>query len=472
MYQLFNLKPFFSSLKSIQIKMLSKILHNAAQTPEKEAVVYQNKVLSYRVLAYEVYRRAAFLQQKYSHKKYLLAHSDSLENLLNLLALMALGRVGIIAPRHLLTEQYESILQENDAQLLDFEIDADFNSKEFKIKETKFSDYFLGVLTSGTTGNPKIIWKDYQSWVSAFQHQSDVFKITENDRLFVLDALGYSANLNSALHILWQGGTLIMTTLQSATQWTKQIEQQAVSSVFLVPSHYRLLLKSAEKIPQIKSLVSAGEKLDYKTAKALMQICPNACLTEYYGAAELGHISFHQNQDILDFGYSVGKAFPEVKISIINQEISVESPYISPDYRGKKTVHDLGYFEQGRLVILGRTGRMFNRRGLNVFAEEIENCVQELDFINEVAAIGQLREDGSHDIYLVYSVYTDFTKSEEYPRLIKQYLLEKLPPAKHPKRIIALENLPHKDHGKIDYQAIARTLPQPTPLPLTPEGRL
>ena len=429
------------------------------QLPDKQAVIYQNRSYSYRALKQEVEKRAYYFTQNYAHKNYLLAHIDALENLLNFLALMALGRVSIFAPKQFSDEQKQAILEKYSAQLIDFKLEVDDEYSAISFQNTENTDYFLGVLTSGTTSTPKIIWKDYQSWFAAFQHQSEVFHITENDRLLVLDALGYSANLNSALHILWQGGTLVMTSLQNANVWNQQFDNQQISSVFLVPSHYRLLVKSAETLPNIKSLLSAGEKLDYKTAKKLMQLCPNACLTEYYGAAELGHISYHQNQDIVDYTYSVGKAFPQVNISIINQEITVESPYVSPEYRNQKTVHDLGYFEKDRLVILGRSGRMFNRRGLNVFAEEIENYVQELAFINEVAAIGKLREDTSHDIYVVFSVYSNFTQSDDYPRLVKQYLLEKLPIAKQPRQIVEMQDLPHKDEGKIDYQALARAIP-------------
>ena len=47
--------------------------------------------------------------------------------------------------------------------------------------------------------------------------------------------------------------------------------------------------------------------------------------------------------------------------------------------------------------------------------------------------------------------------SANYPLYIINYpLLKKLPPAKRPRRIAELPELPHKDIGKIDYQAVAR----------------
>jgi long-chain acyl-CoA synthetase len=438
--------------------IINKILHT--NDKEKQAIVYGSRVYSYADLCNEILIRAAYFQTNITQQRVLLAHSDSLENLFNALALMAIGKVAIFSSKYILPNHLQHFQQQYDTATVEFSLKikdlAGSTNAPNEVFVAQTNTVFLGVLTSGTTALPKVIWKDYQSWASAFEHQSQVFGINSADRLLVLDALSYSANLNSALHILWQGGTLILTSLKWANRWTQQIEKEQVSSVFMVPSHYRLLLKNTPILSTLKSVVSAGEKLDTNTAKALLQACPNALVTEYYGAAELGHISYHQGKDIITYGYSVGKAFPAVEISIVEQKICVESPYISPDYRQNKTVHDIGYFEDDRLVVLGREGRMFNKRGLNVFAEEIENCIHELPFVYEVAAIGKRQKDGSDEICVVFSFHASVVPTNDYHHKIRQHLLAKLPPAKHPRRIVALDNLPHKDFGKINYQAIAR----------------
>lgn len=442
--------------------IVEKIFERSKSEPTKKAIIFQGKDISYGELTFEIIERATVFQKLISNKNVLLAQTDNFENLIDFLSLIHIGKVGIFISSQITDTQLAELQVQTNSFLLDNQTKAE--SLNIKIEalieviplKTKLEDLFLGVLTSGTESTPKIIWKDYQSWVSAFPHQSEVFDISEHDTLFVLDALSYSANLNSALHILWEGGTVYLTTLKSASTWHQQIIDNQVSNIFLVPSHYRLLVTKHFSCEQIKSLVSAGEKLDFRTAKALISQFPNALLTEYYGAAELGHISFHQNQEIIDFGYSVGKPFPEVKIEIDDQKIRVESPYISPDFRGINTVLDLGYFEDGRLVLLGRSGRMFNRRGLNVFAEEIENKVSELGFVDEVAAIGKLRADGSHDIFLVFSSFADFPA--ENIKIVRKHLLDTLPPAKQPRKILQIRNLPRKDIGKIDYQAVARII--------------
>ncbi|MBC7891601.1 MAG: AMP-binding protein [Sphingobacteriaceae bacterium] len=440
--------------------ILPNLLQTALAFPEKEALVSGARCLTYATLVEEVLVRGAKIRAGFSEKTLILAQSDPTENLIDLLGAMAVGKTAIFASRQVVPAQIKQLLTAHHAALLDdataaYLPDVAPLSAE-EICPAKPGDRFLGVLTSGTEAAPRVIFKDYQCWVSAFPHQSDVFGIGPDDRLLVLDALGYSANLNAALHLLWQGGTVVLTTLASAGSWLRQIEEHRISSVFMVPSHYRLWATKKGSMPGLKSLVSAGEKLDATTARGLLTACPNTRLTEYYGAAELGHVSYHQNDDILRYGYSVGRAFPGVDIRIHEQQILVESPYVSPDFRGVNSVFDLGAWEGERLVLLGRSGRMFNRRGLNVFAEELESQARQLPFVREVAAVGKRRADGSHDLFVAFSARHPHAPTVDYGRELRAFLLKNLPPAKQPRRTAQFANLPRRDTGKIDYEAVLR----------------
>jgi long-chain acyl-CoA synthetase len=422
----------------------------------KQAIVYKGKTVTYAEI-WKIIDDRAKIFSTISEKNILLNHKDELENLLNFLTIISIGKVGIFVGKHLKKNELEILRNENKAFIIDentlnLQLTLTRNIQQITYHQSP-NTQFLGVLTSGTTSTPKLIFKDYQSWFSAFPHQSKVFGIGENDRLFVCDALSYSANLNAVLHMLWLGGTVVLTSLNTANNWEQQIEKEAVTSIFMVPSHYRLLKNIGKN--SVKSIVSAGEKLDPETAKKLLNFAPNALLTEYYGSAELGHITYHQGQAIIDNPLSVGKPFPEVKIKIENEQIYVDSPYISPDYRNNKTNFDLGYFIDNQLILMGRAGRMFNRRGLNIFAEEIENHAKKLPFIIEATAIGILQEDNSHEIFLAYTCSDGFQNNIN-EKAIFSYLAKHLQATKIPHRIQEFDNLPRTDFGKIDYKALAR----------------
>ncbi len=441
--------------------LINKLQVFASEKPNKQAIVYKGNSVTYAEIWKEIEERANKVSY-ISEKNILLDHTNELENLLNFLAILAIGKVGIFVGKHLKINDLENLKVTNKAYILNENsiLSKSTNNKlqpiNRKLKPTNTKQLFLGVLTSGTTTTPKLIFKDYQAWFSAFPHQSKVFGIAASERLFVLDALSYSANLNAVLHMLWLGGTIVLTELKFASKWAKQIENEAITSIFMVPSHYRLLFKNGDYYPNLKSLVSAGEKLDITLAKSLVKFAPIANITEYYGSAELGHISYHQNQEIIDNPISVGRPFPEVKIKIEKEQIFVNSPYISPDFRNIKTNFDLGYFINNQLILLGRAGRMFNRRGLNIFAEEIENAVKELPFIIDAAAIGILQEDFSHEISLAYTCTNGF-QNQANQKIILKHLAAHLHATKIPAQILEFENLPRTNFGKIDFKALSRS---------------
>lgn len=413
----------------------------------KDALRLNGLKFTYGDILAKAKQRAGFFENK--NVTFLLCHHSELENLLNFFAILAVGGKAIFGGKNLSNEQKYNVSLLHNATIIDFVPESSAEIKDFYNPTP--NTYFLGVLTSGSTGQSKVIWKDYQSWFSAFPHQSSVFGITELDNVFVLDALAYSANLNTVLHTLWQGATVIMGRLAEASSWTCIFNQNDVTSAFLVPSHLRLLTENYSfKELNIKSLVSAGEKLNVDLAQYILDTFPNILLTEYYGAAELGHISFAQNQEIVNNPFSLGMAFPGVSIEIKKEKIFVDSPYISPDFRGIRTVYDLGFLDaDGRLSVLGRQGRMFNRRGLNIFALEIENAALSHPWVKEAVLIANHQRPKVLELIVV--LRKEISKSE-----LKAFLLQKITKDKLPNRIIFSASLPRNESGKVDFGVIGK----------------
>lgn len=437
--------------------IVHQIFDFAVQSPHKQAVVCGSSSVTYAQLKAKVLQMLPAIAQHKAQTVFL-NHANALENLYGLLAANACGKRAVFVPK-----------TENEAQLstqfksLDFvfysEIDFEVNHPKFEFYELPHAqkhDIFLGVYTSGSTGQPKLIWKDYQAWISAFTHQTEVFGVLPHHHLMVLDALGYSANLNAVLHHLWQGGTVYLSQLNQAKNWAEEIVDKKIDSIFLVPSHLRLLKNLKENIGTVSSIVTAGEKLDVDTAQKIRKVFPNALLTEYYGSAELGHITYHQNEAIVKNGLSVGAVFPEVEISFVESQIVVKSPYVSPDYRNKPTNFDLGFFENGQLILMGREGRMFNRRGLNVFAQEIENAAMSLSWVAEAVVLAQKDEKHQDQMLLLYTSRHQFENNSN-SKLILANLSAVLHKTKVPKKAEEWQSFPRNMAGKIDYTALKRS---------------
>ena len=196
--------------------MIDKIIrHNT----DKTALKYKEVVISYAELAESVKRFSLTIQ---SDKVQVIRNIDPIKAIVHLLASALMDTKAIIV-----NKDYKGSLNE-------LSIDA----KGFQ----------LGLLSSGSSGEPKVIWKTSKNWEAAFEHQSSIFGITEQDEVMVLAALPYSANLNSVLHGLWNGATVHLQELKNAKNWPKYIHTHSISSIFLVPSHWNLLLNHLKKL--------------------------------------------------------------------------------------------------------------------------------------------------------------------------------------------------------------------------------
>ncbi|MFT7483845.1 MAG: long-chain acyl-CoA synthetase [Oceanospirillaceae bacterium] len=429
--------------------MLSdKILQNTRSNPDKIVISWRGETVTYGQLGILI----ESFQKKLTkpNKRFFIKSDFPIKAIAQLIACQLTGNSGLIISNDLPETDKSSLSVANG--FIDFP-----TSESVSAPGKEFTDnYFLGVLTSGSSGTPKVIFKDNDCWERAFSYQSQIFGIHAYDNIFVLDALAYSANLNAVIHALWLGASVTFGSLSSAKSWGKQFTEEQITSTFLVPSHLKLLM-SQEVGRALKSVVTAGEKLSSVLAQSISKSCPDVTLTEYYGTAELGHISYHQNEEIIKNSLSVGKPFPEVQVDILDKQLYVKSPYVSPEYRNAKTVGDLGIWENDCLILLGRSGRMFNRRGLNIYAQEIEQKALLHPAINEAYLLERL-VGTQKKLHLIFSVKSESPPYQNIAKALIIYLQALLPAAKCPNRVIEVKEIPRLSGGKIDENKLLELL--------------
>lgn len=373
--------------------IFSGIYKNAEENPSKVCMTLENTSITYAELIKNIDEKAKILLTKYKKsEKVIIKNINPINTLINFLACSRVGLISIPVDIKILASTLEKIVERiNPCCIIDDEFiyynyenqvrkkhEAEYFSKEdrFRVPSMKDTDIFLGALSSGTTGHNKVIYRDHKSWTSAFKYQSEVFHISFKDTIFLVGSLCYTANLNSAMHILNEGGNIIFSKSIYPKTWVNEIEKNNVSSIFMVPAHYRLLLKEVKyTISTVKSLLSCGDKLDIETVNILKEKFPEAHICEYYGASELGYVAYinFSNDFKID---SVGKAFPEVKFWIEDDLVWVKSPYIAPDFKPKATVGDIGRIdERGNLYLLGRKNNTINKGGVKILPYNIEKIL-------------------------------------------------------------------------------------------------
>jgi long-chain acyl-CoA synthetase len=176
-----------------------------------------------------------------------------------------------------------------------------------------------------------------------------------------------------------------------------------------------------------------------------------------------------------DFTGSIGLPVPSTEVSIIGDdgnhlpigevgEICIKGPQVMEGYwqRPKDTADvmlpggwlrtgDVGRMdEDGYTWIEDRKKDMILVSGFNVYPNEIENVVVELDGVIEAAAIG-IPDERSGEIVKIFAVRKDESLTEQD---ILDYCRENLTGYKRPKLIEFRDELPKTNVGKILRRAL------------------
>lgn len=243
--------------------------------------------------------------------------------------------------------------------------------------------------SSGSTGRPKIIRRRPASWIASFAVNKKLFQVTSAARYAVLGHLGHSLSLYAAVEALHLGAGLALLTGVRPDRQGHMIGTLAISHLYATPSQLRLLLASSDvTFPAVAEVICGGGSLTPDLRQMLQFRCPNATVTEFFGASETSFIAM---SDPETSSGAVGRAYPGVDLKIIGStdqnpvgEIAVQSPYLFDGYEADGTTEtrlvdgylafgELGWCDAaGQLYLCGRRSRMVNVADQKVYPEAIE----------------------------------------------------------------------------------------------------
>ena len=309
----------------------------------------------------------------------------------------------------------------------------------------------MGVMTSGSTGKSKLLWRSYHSWADFFPEQNRVFAIDEATIMFCQGSLSFTGNLNMYMGALAAGATLVVTEKFRPKHWLKLIEEHNVNAIYLIPSKLLLLHKCMEQANmKIKTIVSGSQSMGREEADKLKKSFPNGELTLYYGASELNYITYIKGQDMTDDKTDIGLPFKNVGVSIKNEEIFIDTPYHVENIEIPFSLKDRGMLDKnGHLHFLGRTDDIVSVNGIKVATTKVEAALMALQEIMEVKCLVFHKDDAD--------ILTAFIGGAE--KISRQLLVEKLRAAELtdyeiPKQYVFMPSLPKNESGKIDKKAL------------------
>lgn len=306
----------------------------------------------------------------------------------------------------------------------------------------------FGVLTSGTTGLPKILWRPLPSWVDFFKAQNEIFKIDFDTIIFLQGSLSFTGNLNTLVSVIYEGGTVITASHMSPRTWLTLSEKWSVTHWYLLPTKLRLVTAVwQDNLPKLRMIFTGSQTLDAKLFHKLKALQPATEFILYYGASELNYISYCSGEEWLAEPNTVGYPFPGVRVTVGDDGfIYVDTPYGIEGLTLPFTVEDTGYIsDSGRLIFTGRKQAMINRGGYKLSIPYLESRLLAIDGVTAGAVIG-VPDELRGEQPVAFLVKSENAAIQDIVGAISERLLTK----ERPKDIIWLDELPLTACSKVD----------------------
>lgn len=313
----------------------------------------------------------------------------------------------------------------------------------------------MGALSSGSTSVPKVLYRMYESWAGFFPIQNGIFNISDESILFINGTLSFTGNLNSIMSVLYEGGSVVISSGLNCKSWIKTIKQYNISNIYLIPTKLQLLVKHLkEPIHKIVSIFTGSQLLFEDTAKNLKKYMPESEIILYYGASELNYITYLCYDELIEKPLSVGRAFPGIDVYIREGKIFVNTEYAVYNSTKPYSVNDVGYFDDdGYLIFEGRNDDIVNIGGFKVSSTKIENEVKKIPQIEDAVVLPYSDSIRGKQIVLFVTTIDKITRKDLLIKMRNNLMKNEIP-----RRIIFLNSFPYTSSEKIDRLALLKIL--------------
>jgi acyl-CoA synthetase (AMP-forming)/AMP-acid ligase II len=314
--------------------------------------------------------------------------------------------------------------------------------------------------TSGTTGRRKGVWSGVLATDDAralAAEEIDLWDFGPDDRHLVLSPLHHSAPLRFAIHTLLAGGEVLLPGPFDAARAAAVVSTLRPTTTFCVPTHLqRLLGRDDVDWSSFRRLVHAGAPCPAPLKRAVLDALPDGSVWEFYGSTE-AQFTVCSPEDWLAHPGSVGRARPGRRLEADERGLlwCAVPPWARFEYwrapektaaawRGDRvTVGDLGRVDDDGIVWLdGRREDLIISGGVNVYPAEVEAVLDAHPDVVESAVFGIPDDEWGQRVVAAYVGVAD-------PAGLDAWSRERLSPAKRPKSLHRLDDLPRTSTGKV-----------------------
>jgi acyl-CoA synthetase (AMP-forming)/AMP-acid ligase II len=336
--------------------------------------------------------------------------------------------------------------------------------------------------SSGTTGRPKGV--KFPLPEGAIDHKTPLMSMGTNlyemgvDTIYLSTSpLYHAAPLRWAMTIHRLGGTVVVMERFDAEEALEFIQRYCVTHATFVPTHFVRMLKlpaevrTAFDLSSLKAVVHAAAPCPVPVKQAMLDWW-GPIVHEYYSGTETCGITALSASEWLERPGSVGRAMlGTLKITDdqgnelpTGEEGNVffadgptfqyhndpEKTSKAYDRNGWATLGDIGRVDQdGYLFLTDRKSFMIISGGVNIYPQEIENCLVTHPKVADVAVIGMPDEEMGERVLAVVQPAMGVEAGPELGDELRRFVRDALGGIKTPRSFEFRAELPREPTGKL-----------------------
>jgi len=347
---------------------------------------------------------------------------------------------------------------------------------EFDIPARPAHEMAVLLYTSGTTGFPKgVMLSSANALINTIQGMPRI-DFNRQARVFCVLPLFHSFAQNTCVWAsIIRGCTIILVPKIDRRMILKALKHKP--DIFLgVPALYGLLclLKTAP-LGSVRYFVSGGDALPDKI-RAAFELIYNRKICNGYGLTETSPLIAFDADDRLEPTSTVGRPVIDLAISLRDEhgtevpqgavgQLWVKGPNVMLGYYNEpqKTAEvlqdgwldtgDLAYLDaRGKLVMSGRVKDLIIHKGLNIYPQEIENCILTHSAVLRVGVIGK-KDESSGEVPIAFVQLR--AEHENIEQELKELCRKNLAAYKVPREFMcSIQELPLTATSKVDKKKL------------------
>jgi acyl-CoA synthetase (AMP-forming)/AMP-acid ligase II len=323
--------------------------------------------------------------------------------------------------------------------------------------------------TSGTTGLPRGARRDAAAiGLGALANLVGVVPYRRSDAVFCPAPMFHSFGLVTFTLATALGATLILPDAFDPEESLALIEKHRATAASFVPVMIRRILDLGEEVrsrydlSSLRIVLASGAAMSPALRAAAAEIFGHV-LYDLYGSTEAGWVTIATPDDMRLHPTTAGKPVPGVEVAALDAdgspmpagedgELYVRSGVLFDGYTsgesrrshgGFVSIGDVGHFDtEGFLYVEGRSDDMVVVGAENVYPIEVEEVIESIEGIVEVAVLGVPDEEFGQ----VLSAFVVGTVDGD---TVRARCAAELASYKVPRRIEVLDELPRTGTGKV-----------------------